>query len=112
MADYDHGSISRGSQIWFVGDPKPFTVRAVSSDGRWVVCTRLFRGKVVCVVVDFEEELRDYVAYLDHATDEGCTRTLAMFESGEVAFSRCHPPISLTVTQVVPSENVPEDTTP
>jgi hypothetical protein len=34
--------------------------RCVWSD----VSAELFRGKVVCVVVDFEEELRDYVAYL------------------------------------------------
>jgi len=97
--------MNRGDQVWFEEEKRPYTVRAVSADKRWVVCTKPFtaRHAVLYTVVDFVDQVRgvdNLVFSIGYETDEQCRESLKMFESGGAAHSRRHPPIPLKIRKV------------
>lgn len=95
-----------GDRVWFADpdDKRPYTVRAVTADGRWAVCTKPFaaRHTVIYTVVDFRNQVRgrdNLVFGFGYETDEQCQSMAAMFEAGEAEHSRRYPPIELRVAR-------------
>ncbi len=93
------------ARITFADERRAYTVQAVSSDGRWLVCTKPFppRSTVIYTVVDTVEKLRGVDNYwgLGYETREACERACRMFESGEAEFSHRRQPIRYEITKVV-----------
>lgn len=94
--------LSVGDKVKFAEEKQRYSVRAVSSDGRWAVCTKPFNPlhTVLYTVVDLEDQVRgrDDCHGLGYETDELCAAACAMFESGEAEHSlRRHPPIRLRI---------------
>lgn len=92
-----------GDKVWFAEEKLPYTVKAVSGDGRWAVCTKPFaaRRTVIYTVVDFREQVRgrDNFHGLGYETDEQCRDAVAMFEAGDAEHSHRYPPIKLRVAR-------------
>jgi hypothetical protein len=91
-----------GDRVWFVEERLPYEVKAVSADGRWAVCTKLFAAQhtVLYTVIDFENEVRgidDRVFSPGYETEESCRVALSLFEQGISAHSRRHPPIPVNI---------------
>lgn len=97
--------IQPGDRLTFAEERNPYTVQAVSSDGRWVAATKPFpaRDTVLYTVIDFAERLRgrDNCHGLGYETREACENAIAAFESGEARHSHRHPPINLHLTRWV-----------
>lgn len=95
--------VQPGDKIGFEEERNSYTVRAVSTDGRWVVCTKQFAAldTVLYAVVDFQEQLRgrDNYGGLGYETRAQCQRAVEMFESGEAEHSRRHQPIPLRINR-------------
>lgn len=94
-----------GDRVWFVEEKLPYTVKAVSADGRWAVCTKPFaaRHTSIYTVVDFVHQVRgrDDHFGLGYETDEDCRTALAMFESGDAEHSHRHRPIPLRIARTI-----------
>lgn len=95
--------IQPGDKIGFAEERNSYTVQAVSSDGRWAVCTKEFAAcdTVIYTVVDFQDGVRGRDDHHGHGyeTREQCENACAMFESGEAEHSHRHQPIALNVTR-------------
>lgn len=122
--------LSVDQQVTFAEDPNPFTVQAVSGDGRWVAATRawcqwdvdkayetgdaeLFDqdlmggwpkiGDPIYTVIDLALGLRggdNAVGSLGYETREQCAEAIRLFESGQFEHSRRNPPIDLHIAEV------------
>jgi hypothetical protein len=96
-------SVRPGDKIGFVEERNSYTVQAVSSDGRWAVCTKEFAAcdTVIYTVVDFENQVRgrDDCHGLGYETREQCERARDMFDSGEAEHSHRYPPIALNINR-------------
>lgn len=95
-------ALTVGSRIWFEEERLPYTVRGITSDRRWVICTKPFaaRHTVLYTVIDFDREVRgvdDRVLGFGYETDEDCAMSLGLFEEGIAAHSRRNPPIPLKI---------------
>lgn len=94
-----------GDKVKFAAEKMPYTVRAVSSDGRWVICTKPFnpRRTVLYTVIDFDSNLRgpDNYGSLGYESPEQIADALAMFEAGDAEVSVRHD-LRLDIEQVVP----------
>lgn len=98
-------SLDVGDRVWFVEERNPYTVRAVSADGRWVACTKPFAAlhTVMYTVIDFHAQERgvdDRVFSMGYETDDDCRRSLALFEKGVSALSLRHPAVPLVIRKV------------
>ena len=90
-----------GSAVAFAAESHPFTVRAVSRNRRWVICTRPFlaadRGEfpdaddfmVIYTVIDWDSGVRGPDDYhgLGYETPEQIAQALEMFETGDAEIS-------------------------
>lgn len=81
-----------GQRVLFIGEKQCFKVRAATTDGRYVICTKPFnpRRTVLYTVIDFEEGVRgtdNLVFSIGYDTDESLAQSLAMFEAGEIEVS-------------------------
>lgn len=85
-----------GNHVRFIRDHDgPFEVRAISSDGRWVILTRPYDGpeaSVIYTVLDFDSGVRgaDNYGGLGYETDEQIAEALARFEAGDAEVSVRH----------------------
>lgn len=113
-----------GQAVQFEEDPNPFTVQAVSADGRWVAATRGWCqwdidqahlrgddeyyewnswpeiGDCIYTVFDLRESLRgvdNAVGSLGYENSKDCEAAVAMFESGQFEFSHRAQPIPLRI---------------
>ena len=99
--------IQPGDRLRFGEERNGYTVQAVSTDGRWAVCTKPFKARrtVIYTVVDFVNDVRgvdNLVFGLGYETREDCEAMAALFEAGDAEHSaRRHPPIPLRVTHWV-----------
>lgn len=95
--------VQPGDKIGFAEERNSYTVQAVSSDGRWAVCTKEFAAcdTVIYTVVDFQRQVRgrDDHHGLGYGSREQCENACAMFESGEAEHSHRHQPIALNITR-------------
>lgn len=95
--------VQPGDKIGFAEERNGYTVQAVSTNGRWAVCTKEFAAcdTVVYTVVDFKDQVRGRDNYhgLGYDTPEQCRRACSMFESGDAAFSHRYPPIPLHINR-------------
>jgi len=87
----DWPTLRSGDKIKFQGEGQRYTVRAVSADGRWAICTKPFNLKhtVLYAIVDFKEAVRgpDDFRGLGYETPEQITNAMAMLEAGEAQVS-------------------------
>lgn len=95
-------SLTVGSRVWFEEERLPYTVKGITSDRRWVVCTKPFAAQrtVLYTIIDFDGQVRgvdDRVLGYGYETDEDCAMSLALFEEGVAAHSRRRPPIPLKI---------------
>lgn len=83
--------LSVGDKIKFCGEKRPYKVRAVSSDGRYAICTKPFNltHDVQYTVIDWEEGVRGVDNYygLGYNTDEEVARAMERFEKGDANVS-------------------------
>lgn len=84
-------ALSVGNRIKFAGEKQRYTVRAVSADGRWVICTKPFNARrtVIYTVVDFDSGVRgpDNFHGLGYETEAEIAAAMARFEAGTAEVS-------------------------
>lgn len=86
-------ALAVGDRLEFEGEHRRvrWTVRAVSTDGRWVICTVPFnvRRTVLYTVLDFDDGVRgpDDCWGLGYETDEQIAEAMARFEAGKAQVS-------------------------
>lgn len=94
-----------GSKIWFYGEKRPYTVKAISD--RFAICTKPYNPKhtVLYTIVDFKEEIRGTNDFIfnpyDYAVQEDIDECMADLISGETEISRRNR-VNLIVTQINP----------
>lgn len=108
MKPEDARSASRrfsvGDRVRFIEEVRPYTVQAVSADGRWVVCTKPFaaRRTVTYSLMDTVNWLRgvdDSIGNsLGYETREECEHAIEEIARGAFGFSRRKPPIPVVFT--------------
>lgn len=80
-----------GDRVRFKGERQRYTVRAVSSDGRWVICTKPFnlQRTVLYTVVDFDSGVRgpDNYGGLGYESEQQIAEALDMFEADDAEVS-------------------------
>lgn len=89
--------VEKGGRIWFAGERIGYTVREVSADGRWAICTKPFaaRGDVIYSALDFERGERGPIIFTHpqavKITDDGGIQwTTDALERGDAKLiSRC-----------------------
>lgn len=87
------GTLSVGDRVKFAAEKRPYSVRAISTDGRFVICTKPFNPQrtVLYTIIDFDQGVRgpdDLVFCFGYETSEDIAANMAMLESGEIAVSR------------------------
>jgi hypothetical protein len=100
-------ALSVGDRVKFESEKRPYTVRAVSGDGRWVICTKPLnlRHTVIYTVVDFDSDVRgpdDLIFGLGYESDEDIASAMGMFEAGDAEVSVRHD-LRLDIEQVIPA---------
>lgn len=84
-------SMRVGDKVRFDSEKQRYTVRAVSADGRWVICTKPFnlQHTVLYTVIDFDSGVRgpDNYGSLGYETPEQIARAMARFEAGDAEVS-------------------------
>lgn len=89
-------ALAVGDRIQFEDEHRRvrWTVRAVSADGRWVICTVPFnvRRTVLYTVCDFDDGVRGPDNYygLGYETPEQIADAMARFEAGDAEVSVRH----------------------
>lgn len=81
-----------GDKVRFEEDKQPYRVRAVSSDGRWAICTRPFnlQRTVQYTIIDFEVERRrpdDLIFCMGYETEDDIASNMARLEAGDIEVS-------------------------
>jgi hypothetical protein len=76
-----------GDKVKFASEKGPYTVRAVSADGRWVICTKPFNPQrtVLYTVIDWDSGVRgpDDYGGLGYETPEQIAAAMARFEDND-----------------------------
>lgn len=105
-APADRVAMSVSDEVLFHAE-RPFTVRAISADGRWVICTRPVNdhdraeldedgdrtvpddATVIYTVIDFDDGVRgpDNYGGLGYETKQEIAEALAMFEADDAEVS-------------------------
>lgn len=99
-------SLRVDDRVWFSEERLPYTVQAVSEDGRWAACTKPFaaRRTVLYTLVDTVSELRgvdDSIGNsLGYESREECETAIGLIASGEFEYSRRRPPIPLRISRI------------
>jgi hypothetical protein len=92
-----------GDRVWFHEEKAPYRVRAVTSDGRYAICTKPFNPKrtVLYTVIDWHRERRGADNYygLGYETPEQIANALDYFERGKAELSRRNS-ITLNIVRV------------
>jgi hypothetical protein len=80
-----------GDKVKFVEEKQRYTVRAVSADGRWAICTKPFnpRRTVLYTIIDFDDGVRgpDNYGGLGYETPEQIADAMTRLEAGDAAVS-------------------------
>jgi hypothetical protein len=83
----DRVVLAVGDKVKFLSDKRPYMVRAISRDGRFVICTKPFnlRRTVLYTVIDFDTGRRgpDNYGGLGYETPEQITSAMARFDEGD-----------------------------
>ena len=82
-----------GYKVKFSEEKQRYTVRGVTSDGRFAVCTKPMNlyHTVLYSIIDFESGVRgpdDLVFSFGYETDDQIAKALAWLEAGDVGVSR------------------------
>jgi hypothetical protein len=84
-------TFTAGQRVRFSTEKQAYTVRAVSKDGRYVICTKPFNARrtVLYTVLDLELGVRGRDNYygLGYETDEAVAHALEMFEDSDAEVS-------------------------
>lgn len=93
-----------GDRLWFAEEKRPYTIQAISVDGVWVICTKIFaaQGTVLYTVIDCESEVRgtdNMIGSLGYETQQECERAAREFGKGHVEHSRRPQPIQLNIVK-------------
>jgi hypothetical protein len=87
----DRLRLAPGDRVKFRGEKQRYTVRAVSTDGRWVICTKPFnlRRTVIYTVIDFDSGVRgpDNCLGLGYETEDQIAAAMVKFEAGDAEVS-------------------------
>lgn len=79
-------------RIKFAGEKQRYTVRAVSADGRWAICTKPFnlQRTVIYTVIDFDGGVRGPSTSWGSGfeTEQQIAESMAQFETGRAEVSR------------------------
>lgn len=98
-----HIQLRLGDRLGFADEKRTYTVRAVSVDGRWAICTKPFNAMhtVLYTVIDFAAGVRgpDNCHGLGYETDEQCAEALDRFEEGTARHSGRNKPIPVRITR-------------
>jgi hypothetical protein len=86
-------AVSVGDRIWFDEEKQGYTVRAVSPNGRYAICTKPFNPQrtVIYCIVDFLQQKRapdDYVFGRGYETDEHVRERMDELVAGDLCLSR------------------------
>jgi len=96
-----------GDKITFEEEKRPYTVRAVSGDGRWVICTKPFnlQHTVLYSIVDFDSAVRGPDDYhgLGYETPGEIAAAMARLEAGDAEVSVRYD-CRLNITRVILSD--------
>lgn len=103
--------LAAGDKVRFDNDRMPFYVRAVSPDGRWVICTRPFplRNTVLYTIIDFDNGVRgpdDLVFTFGYENDEDIADNMQRLINGEMEVSVRHD-TPLFISHVIRAEATP-----
>lgn len=84
-------ALNPGDRIKFAGEKQRYTVRAVSSDGRWAICTKPFnlQHTVLYTIVDFDSGVRgpDNYGGLGYESGDEIRRAMNWLEAGDAEVS-------------------------
>lgn len=81
-----------GDRIKFAEERQRYTVRAVSADGRFAICTKPFnpRHTVLYSIIDFKRDVRgpdNLIFSSGYETDEQIASNMRLLESDEIEVS-------------------------
>lgn len=79
-------------KILFAGEKVRWTVRAVSADGRWAICTKPFnlQHTVFYTIIDFDDGVRgpdNMIFSIGYETPEQIAQNMARLEAGDMEVS-------------------------
>ena len=85
-------NLTPGDRIKFQSERQRYTVRAVSSDGRWVICTKPFnlRHTVLYTIIDFDSGVRgpdNLVFSFGYESEKDIVDGMGWLESGDMGVS-------------------------
>lgn len=87
-------ALAVGDKVKFASQKRPYTVRAITSDGRFVICTKPFNPQrtVLYTVIDFDTGRRgpDDYGGLGYETPEQIASALARFDDGDAEVTVRH----------------------
>lgn len=86
-------SVAVGERVKFAEERRPYVVRAVSGDGRFVICTKPFnlQHTVLYSIIDFELCVRgpdDHIFCFGYESEEDVAKNMGWLEAGEMRVSR------------------------
>ena len=86
-----------GDRVWFDDEKQAYTIRAVSADRRWMICTKPFnpRRTVLYCVLDRREQRRgpdDHFGLGSYETEDEIASAMAAFEGTDPT---CRPLVSV-----------------
>lgn len=104
MPETDVAALAVDDRIWFTDEARPYTIQAITPDGRWVIATKPFaaRHTVLYTVIDRANGVRgrDNYGGLGYETRGECQESAAKFADGSARHSGRHKPISYTMLRV------------
>jgi hypothetical protein len=85
-------TLAVGDKVKFAEEKRAYTVKAVSADKRYAICTKPFnlQQTVLYSIIDFEDDVRgpdNLVFCYGYKTDEDIAYNLAMLEFGTMKVS-------------------------
>lgn len=96
--------LHENDKVYFHGEKLPYTVQAVSTSGRWAVCTKPFaaRRTVIYSVVDLERKLRGIDNHFGYGyeTKRQCKVACRLFTFGWLEYSGRRRPIPLLIERI------------
>jgi hypothetical protein len=98
----EYPALAVGDKLKFAEEKQRYTVRSVSKDGRWAICTKPFNAcnTVLYTILDLAEGERgvdNMVFSLGYEDQESIDENMRRLEAGEMELSLRHRPIDLRI---------------
>ncbi|WP_051362880.1 hypothetical protein [Amycolatopsis thermoflava] len=102
MTTTDRLRLAVGDKLKFAEEKLRYTVRAVSADGRWAICTKPFnpRNTVLYTILDLVEQVRgvdNMVFSIGYETQADIDENMRRLEAGDMELSHRNRPIDLRI---------------